>query len=192
MLNLNDCVYFKTMCDKEDNPFLTENDSSKHKDEKNNETTVDPEKYFNKMKKKLKKYGKLNLSVRVQKLEKKIVKFEKLFEKDPTNFYSKLIRRSHKMLERAHLCQFLSLDLTEDVCMALLCVAEREFPESDCKLSYKAVLLNYISGRHDEAKTLMDAYNDIFGQSKKECNECDDVCVTFSENLKFPSIGYLG
>ena len=188
-------------------------------DQKNSETIgetiVDPEKYFNKMKKKLKKYVKLNLSSRVYKLEKKITKFENMKAKSDnltstssgstnfvsTDFYLRLIRRSSRMLERAYLCQFLSLDLTEDVCMALLCIAEREFPETDCKLSYKAVLLNYISGRHDQAKNLLDAYNDICGESGTKsggCGRCDDggcdddVCVTFSENLNFPSIGYLG
>lgn len=169
--------------------------------ENTTEKPVDHEKDFNKMKKTLKnKFTQMNLSERITKLQKKIEKFdERINHLDATNalYYRRLRGRAEGMLEQAYLHRFLSLHLTDDACRLLLCVVGLECDENS-KLSSKNVLLNYLARNRDDAKLLFDAYNDIFVYSRDAkqddmCDEaCDDVCVTFSENLNFPSIGYIG
>jgi hypothetical protein len=178
------------------------------------ENTLTPEKYYQKTKKILeKKYTKMNLSKRIRKLQKKIAKIDDLkdeFLKTEKNakvhsqlyFYEKLANKASKMLDQAYLCRFLSLDLTEEICRLLMCVAEIEYIDSDrpnsesTHLTCKNILLDHVSMNNNIAKKLFNAYNDILFPEKIDdvrvtFTDDEDVCVTFTDNINFPSIGYL-
>jgi hypothetical protein len=169
--------------------------------------------YFEKTKKELKKCMKLDPIARIRRLKKKIKHFYVLRNQltdDSTGWescYIRLIGRAQKMLNQTYLCQFLALDLTEEICRLLLCVLKTEVQESTHSHknspSYKNLLLNKLSANHQGKKTkkLLKAYNDILlNRSTSEETVGEDVCVTFSEHTNhtnnlsntnvIPSISY--
>lgn len=170
---------------------------------------LDPEKYYERTKKLLqKKYLKMNLSKRIRKLKKKIStisdleeEFRQLDRKEfsQMRFYTEIKRKAFKMLDEAYLYQFLNLDLTEDTCRLLMCVAQIEFGGYSANMNsshtYKNVLLDHVARNNTIAKKLTKAYNDIlFGREPEENDvrvtftDDEDKCVTFAS---FPSISYI-